>query len=509
MRLILFAIALLLINGSAFAAEFSCKKNFPNLKNTPRTELTVKEAKAEIDCIVDLLRNVHPNFNAHITRKAFQKIARGLKKRIKEPQKIEDLFTKYTSLVSAVCDEHTIVQYPDRMHKTFDSSEWGFPSRLYIATDNLYAKMNNTYNLDARFTENVLKIHSINHVKADELGRYLKSQTAIDGCVKNRKYLLPTIHVQRSLTNLFNKPSKYLFHATTRNSSAEWFLVEPSSALDLFKQVNTPSGSAAFPVEHHGFKLKARTEEWRYYLNRRKKTGYLYVGGFTEISQNDIRKIMRQVIADKSEKLIVDLSDNPGGQLRKSMLMNSFLIPRAHKTADYVVAKRHTIYRPKDLVWETTRKKEIIRQLRQFKRAPRRGGLRKLHFRKESFGNPHFRGQLFVLISHNTGSAAAASTFVLKDNRPDTKLIGYKTHGGGRTGCFSPQSSYQLPYSHLRLHVPRSCWRRTGKLAKRYAHSIIPDILVQPDPDYIDEYGKSLMAFALNYVANPDKTRAR
>jgi len=500
MRFILCLVAIL-VSGPATATEFKCKKTYPNLKSKPPSTLTAKEITQEIDCIVDILRNVHPNFYTYTKKKKFESLARDLKKRISPSEQLEYIHSRYIGLLSNVCDEHTIIKLPQN-NNTWILTFKGFPIPVYIANDILYGKFPIKKNGESTGEYEISVIKSINGITDKKIRQFIISQTSVDGCAENRDILIPDPWMHRYLTRFFRNPFQYEIHALSKDNKFKRYLVNRSGTYDIYNQYSTPVGTLSFPIGTSGFKLNSSSQDWSYFVNETTDTGYLYVGSFTDIEDTRIKKIMRNIISDNKAKLIVDLSNNPGGRVSKSMLMNSFLIPRAHRPADFVVAKRYSIYRPKDLVWDTDNNKEIKQQLRQFKRVKRRGGVRKLRFRKKSFGNPHYRGELYVLVSHRTGSAAVASTFVLKRHRPDMTLIGSKTHGGGKWGCFSPLSWYKLPYSHMRLYVPQTCLLREGKLANRYSRSIIPDVLVQPEALKIDEYGKTLMRFTLDYVEN-------
>jgi len=498
MRFILF-VAVILISGAGTAAEFKCKNKYPNLKSRPPLNLTAEEIKLEIDCIVDILKNVHPNLNVYIKQKTFESLAHNLKKRISPVERLESLHSRYLGLLSEICDEHTIIRLPE-IEENWQYAFRGFPVSVYIADDVLYGKFPKQPQNDTGDRFEILVIKSINGITDKKIRQYMISQISVDGCSRNRDILIPDAWMHRYLSRFFKYSTSYDIHTLTKDGNFRKYDLSPAKSRTIFDLYTDPVGTLSFPIEKRGFSLVSEFQDWRYYVNEPNNTGYLYVGDFTNIDETQIKKIMRRIISDNKSKLIVDLSNNPGGRVSKSMLMNSFLIPRPHRPADYVIAKRYNIYRSKDLVWDTDDTKDIKQQLRQFKRAKRRGGLRRLQFRKKNFGNPHYRGKLFVLVSHRTGSAAVASTFVLKRHRPDMTLIGSKTHGGGKWGCFSPLSWYKLPYSHMRLYVPQTCLGREGKLADRYSRSIIPDVVVRPEALKIDEYGKTLMRFTLDYV---------
>jgi len=505
MRILVFLVAML-ISVPATATQFKCKKKYPNLKPKPPIILTAEEIKLEIDCIVDILRNVHPNFYTYTKKKTFDALAHDLKKRISPKERLENVHSRYNALLSKVCDEHTIIRLPES-EENWLSAFAGFPVPVYIADDVLYGKFPAKTGSTAENEFEIAVIKSINGVTEKNVRQYMISQISVDGCSENRDLLIPDPWMHRYLTRFFRNPSIYDFHTLTKDGNFRKYVIGEKKPYEIFSMYSNPAGTLSFPILKNGFRLVTKFQDWKYYVNETTNTGYLYIGGFSEIDESNIKQIMRKIISDNKAKLIVDLSNNPGGRVTKSMLMNSFLIPRPHRPADYVVAKRYSIYRPKDLVWDTENNKEIKQQLRQFSQVKRRGGVRKLRFRKKNFGNPHYRGKLYVLVSHRTGSAAVASTFVLKRHRPDMILIGSKTHGGGKWGCFSPLSWYKLPYSHMRLYVPQTCLLREGELANRYSRSIIPDIVVRPEALKIDEYGKTLMRFTLDYVENGRASR--
>lgn len=499
MRVLIFLLAGLMF-GSATAAEFKC--NASPFETSAKSDhlLSVDEMRSEIDCMVDILRNVHPHLSVHTKPKTFQRLARAVKNQISAPETIENAHSRYLKLISAVCDEHTIIRLAPEVEQNWPFGNNGFGVRLFVVGGTLYGQLPvGRTEHKSKGEKTILEIQSIDGVTATEIRDFIISQTIMDACATNRDLLLPHAMMQRFLTRFFGAKPAYRVSAKSNTGEVHNYLIPGTSVYETFDQFAKRPGTSSYPLYRDGFHLRKSVGGWRYLVHEADGIGYLFTEDFAKIGEAQIELIMGFIIDDNPDKLIVDLSSNPGGMLRKSMLMNSFLIPRAHRPADFVVAKRHSFYRPGDLKWEAD-SKALRDHLRQFRRVKRRGGLKKLRFRTESFGNPSYRGQLYVLVSHRTGSSAVSSAFVLKRFRKGTTIMGSQTHGGGKYGCMSAQSYYELPYSKMRFYVPRTCHSRQGKLANRHAKAIIPDVSIVPQIGRLDEFGKALMLFALDYV---------
>lgn len=482
----------------AGAADFKCPAKPFGASDGAVGDLSAAQIRQEIDCIVDILRNVHPNLYTYTPKKTLEALARELKSAPPAGRSAADIQLHYTKLISAVCDEHTAIRLPGTDDPFGAIPQSGFGVPLFVVGDDLLAAL-------PRETEErtngpglpILKIRSINGRSAIEIRDFLRSQTVVDACATTRHLGLPGLGSQILLTRYFAPETAYeIIAEDERGRTHRYTMGREAIPIIALRLAAIEWGTRSFPFETRGFREVLALGGWRYLYNEAADLGYLHAGHFTEISEGDIRRIMRRILAENPGRLIVDLSNNHGGRLSTSMLMNSFLISRAHRPADFFISKRYTVYRPKDMVWDRDEKAERS-LLRQFKRAPRRRGLRKLRFRTESFGNPHYRGRLFVLVSHATGSAAVASAYVLKKYRRDTTVLGTRTHGGGRWGCISPSGHYVLPHSRLRLYVPNACHERTGELAKRFETAIVPDVIFEPEIRRLMDFGSDLMGFAI------------
>ncbi|MCP4185104.1 MAG: hypothetical protein GY761_17635 [Hyphomicrobiales bacterium] len=217
------------------------------------------------------------------------------------------------------------------------------------------------------------------------------------------------------------------------------------------------------------------------FSNPDKTIYYIYSSSFRggKLQMKRTNKLLRELIRDKPKHVILDLTDNPGGQLNVASHLLSYFLSKSHRIASYVRMRNPISKMPPEFNFiSKERQKNFVKKARNHRRVKKVKGQHKLRVIKRSFGNPDYNGNLVVLIGPQTHSAATAVASVLNRKR-NAKLIGYVNVGSTRTSCFAPSGSYHLPNTKVSVSIPETCFDRP-KNSKQNDDLLIPDIEVSP-----------------------------
>ncbi len=175
-------------------------------------------------------------------------------------------------------------------------------------------------------------------------------------------------------------------------------------------------------------------------------------------------ELNRQDVKD----LVIDLRENTGGQIGNASLLLAYLLNRKHHFPRYIHVTGEKISRKAKLFvpgrsksqMDTLRKDSNRLQLRyrnyptRYEISPRGTAV---ETQSVSWGKRHFKGQLHVLISGQTYSAASLFVGELRKNRPSAIFYGQRTGGLDNRGCMRNPVDFVLPNSGLLLSVPVMC----------------------------------------------------
>lgn len=166
--------------------------------------------------------------------------------------------------------------------------------------------------------------------------------------------------------------------------------------------------------------------------------------------------------------LVIDLRENTGGQIGNASLLLAYLLDRSHHFPRYIHVTGERIGRKTPLFLpghskgqlDNLRKDSNRLQLRyrnyptRYDIAPRGTAV---ETQSVTWGKHHFQGQLHILISGKTYSAASLFVGELRKNRPSAVFYGQRTGGLDNRGCMRNPVDFVLPNSKLLLSVPVMC----------------------------------------------------
>jgi C-terminal processing protease CtpA/Prc len=208
---------------------------------------------------------------------------------------------------------------------------------------------------------------------------------------------------------------------------------------------------------------------------------YIYSYSFSgnKGQKEKTNRLLRELIKSKPKHVILDLTDNPGGRLNLASHLLSYFLNTSHAPASTVRMRSRKADRIAGFNYHSEKdRKSHKKSIRPFRSARKKRGQYTLGFRKGAFGNPDYKGNLTVLISPRTHSAATVVASVLKRKR-QAKLIGYTNAGSTRTSCFAANGYYQLPNTKITVLIPDTCYDRR-KNSRQNDAKLQPYIIIDP-----------------------------
>lgn len=464
--------------------------------------VTADQARDELDLAYQALTRTHPGVYRHRRPAELKRIYGAVRDRITDATSIAAHYLNLAELIGAVCDAHTSVRYFATDLMPYDGpSDPVFGEKLITIGGEIY--------LARQLPGDAVRgrIERIADQNASEIATLLKSHVPVDGCWDNHEVVATSHESSQLITAQVGSMGNYTLRTVEPGTGKR---VDEQTPNAFFFEIQSPVLQLADSFDkisgflEADFKAEATRDGMIWLHHAGRDISYVTIADFAEPRSDAIDTIMRAIIKRNPGRLIVDLQGNPGGSLGTKMRFASYLLPRSHRPADRVHMRSLKVHAPKHFVWREGGEDQFRRDVRTLRQARRRNGLRTLRVANKSFGHPHYRGPVTVLINHETFSAAAGLAYILKQHR-DVTLIGVKTGGSPSHYCARALGYYVLPHSKIRLLIPSVCWSREGRLAKRYLYGVTPDIPVAITPDNRFGHTRLVMDAALRHL-DPDGT---
>ncbi len=465
---------------------------------------TQKQVAKDIEYLVKTLKRRHPNLYAHKSPKEFKAIVKDVKSTLIGTYDYYDLLPVFQTILAAVCDEHTSVffKFPFFNGKTIRFQDVLndpiLKEELYrsrFMAESLILTPDSIFMDSPALSFNRRTMIAIGNFGTTEIQNRIRSITSADGCADNNVLLtsmLPLAHLitMSSLLEIEDAPiAKFKF----QNDSAEKsYKISTRSFHNIVTKSNTSYAAAnraltlqefGFEVsptvfadikgsENHGIVVKSNPEKTVYYVFSNS-----FLGGKKQKKRTN--RLLRELIAAKPKNVILDLTENPGGNLNTAAHFLSYFLPRSHRGASFLRMRSTTSKMPRGFKYLSKARQVSNQKYRkQFRRAKKRNGQYKLRVRKSSFGNPDYKGNISVLVSPGTHSAATMVASVLKRKR-SAKLFGYLNAGSVKTSCFAADGIHTLPNTNIKVTIPDTCFDRT-KIAGQNGNILNLDVVTNP-----------------------------
>ncbi|MEM1045316.1 MAG: S41 family peptidase [Pseudomonadota bacterium] len=451
-------------------------------KNNLDRDQVLRDAKTT----EDLLKKYHPNLYAHRTARQIATIWSDARAQVPDNPTFLDAATLSQKILAAACDGHTQIRLNDTWIHGNGRIPGLFPTGLVIVDGKLYLD-------DVVFNLRLREVVGINDRSSEQIIQFLRSVVAADGC-QNSDVLFSTqvinqAKIQILLTNFLGAGSEFRVKFRETGTDAVQTSREHTISLSEFRRRSKERSLYGRFAALNSIGFDTKNWDWEFAgsmarqalvrSNKDQSIYYIYLPTFSGgKSQNQyIKEQMLALIEANPEHVIIDLTDNPGGEYFNAQFFSSFFLRRAHRTG---TTMRSRIWRPlsdDNYTWrDPKRRGQFAAHIGQFIHGKKQGGQFRLQERFRSFGNPSYTGALTVLVSPNTFSAATTVATILKQ-QAGARIVGSIGDASMVTHCSGAPGWHVLPNSRVGLSIPLDCGDRDPG-ATRAGNLLDPDVPV-------------------------------
>lgn len=442
------------------------------------------ELKEDVIILKKVLEANHPSLYWYTPKDSidyyFDKVINSIKDSLTEVQ----FHNKVSRAVSKIRCGHTAVRFSKKYNKQF-AQHWYPVFPLYLKTwkDSLVVVLND-FSKDPVFTRGTI-ITSINGISNKTILDSIFQFICADGYSGNYKSQVVSGSFPIWYKTIFGLDSSY--HITYINPAGE----EKTATIKNFTpQIDTAKkkGPASetkqtHRLTHHRLRQIRLQGKRAMYIDTSINSAYIRLATF---SGNRLRKFFRQsfrkIHQEQIKNVVIDLRENGGGNIDKSILLTKYLKDSSFKLADTVAA--------------ISRKFKYRRYIRQWwlywfpmhfaARKMSDGRIHDHRFETHYFRPKlqyHFDGHLYLIQGGYTFSAASMFTASMKGQKNVT-IVGEESGGGyyGNSAMHLPE--IKLPYSKIRVVLPM--YRLVmNHNRKKDGRGVIPDIQLEPSSEAI------------------------
>ena len=441
------------------------------------------ELRADITEAYELLKDRHPNLNAHTSSRDFDVLYRRLLDEAEEANTPLEAYGALTELIGAVCDEHTIILMDKRVtHSRPQGWPW-FDYPLIVDNGKLYMQPTGY-----RIKPEVL---SIGGLKGPEIAAALAARYPSDGCLKDGTlFVNGYLPISGNIViGMIGEKGPYVVKSISPGSpKARTRLISGYDRIE-FSEDSRQASRMQFSNVRNGMqslgfqRLNLGPEQNRagldYWYSHYYDMAYIGLNSFKvpDEAAKGIDLVMRDIINRKPEALIIDLVDNSGGATKTAQTLMAYLLPRAHRLHERAYVKNISKTRPSNFrYFDEDAAKLHDQNVRFFKRRKPKRGIRSAPVARKSFGKPDYKGQIYVLVSPTSRSNSIRVASNLKRLR-DATIVGGVTATDTVTYCPRADGEFTLEHTKFRLHIPELCFGSPGNRFNEEA-TLVPDIPV-------------------------------
>jgi C-terminal processing protease CtpA/Prc len=442
------------------------------------------------------LERTHPMLYIHHTPEAMKAKMDSLAATMDKPLPFIDFFKKISYLIAEVGCEHTTCGYGEGFETLMRSTVF-FPYQLYFTSNKVTILVNMTLDKDIQPGDELL---FINNHPIDSIRKVLHQYIPVDGHIITSKDQQLSSMAFNLWYNLYVEQPKE-FTITVRTKKGK-LINRKVAAVDLQKlQENAVKNPVNKPVLELGEKFKDwRKEALHLELLPDQKAAVLSVLSFaTDMNKfrNSIDSFFHVIADNKIEKLIINLTNNGGGEVELAAdLLNYFITaPTSIVEYSYLLTDKDEDLKLASLPDEIRNSKydyiEPMKDGRSLAKLSKYAGeLKLLQPRADRFA-----GKVYVFVNGGTSSAASTFAAVMKSLGLAT-IVGVETAGCYAGGGTVIGLDLKLPNSKITTH--------TGLIYQRFrtnggipGRGVIPDVPYEISFDELFDTDKPWRQFIL------------
>jgi hypothetical protein len=421
------------------------------------------------------LEAAHPGLYKHHTREAMQYKMDSLAATLAKPLPFLEFYKKIAYLIAEVRCEHTYCGYGPGYDKLVQSAAF-FPIQLYFSDNKTHVLVNGTTDTTVHPGDELV---SINQYPVDSIRQVLYQYIPADGYMTGSK--------DAELSSMAFSIRYYLFVEQAKEfqiglRTKQGGLISKTCKAVTLKDINKQA--LANPVNKPILQLDARLREWRkeplhLELMPEKNAAVLTVQSFSvdkDRFRSRIDSFFTLLSKNKVQKLIIDLSDNGGGDVELAAdLLNYFIKERTSVVEySYLITDADSILKLSDIPASVLKSKynyiEPLKDGRAYaKLSELAGELKPLQPRVDRFA-----GKVYLFVNGGTSSAASTFSAVMKSLGLAT-VVGQETAGGYEGGGTTNGLDLTLPNSRITAHLS-IVWQRFRTQGGDRDRGVVPDI---------------------------------
>ena len=442
------------------------------------------------------LERTQPMLYIHHTPEAMKKKMDSLAATMDQPLPFIEFFKKISYLIAEVGCEHTSCNYGEGFETLMRSTVF-FPYQLYFTSSKANILVNMTLDKDIHPGDELL---AINDHPIDSIRKVLYQYIPVDGHIITSKDQQLSSMAFNIWYNLYiEQPTEFKITVRTKEGK---LLTNTVKSVDLQKlQQNAVKNPVNKPVMALGEKFKSwRKDPLHLELLPEQKAAVLSVLSFsTDMTRfrSKIDSFFRVIADNKTEKLIINLTNNGGGEVELAAdLLNYFITaPTSIVEYSYLLTDKDEDLKLASIPDEIRKSKyDYIEPLKDGKSLAKlskyAGELKLLQPRADRFA-----GKVYLFVNGGTSSAASTFAAVMKGLGLAT-VIGVETAGCYAGGGTVIGIDLKLPNSKITTH--------TGLIYQRFRTSggipgrgVIPDVPYEISFDELFDTGKPWRNFIL------------
>ena len=382
---------------------------------------------------------------------------------------------KIATAVNTIKCGHTAVRFSKQFVQLAEKYKYPqFPLSIKVWQDSMVIL--GRYNLEDSMLRRGTIITSINKQSVKEIINNITQYIHTDGNSLNFKYQILSNNFPAWYKNIYGLDSIFTIGYLDSNQQEKFTSIK----------VYHPKKDTSNTKEKEVLKKSSRAEKL---LRIRSMTidtsAQLAYMRLTSFSKGRLRKFFRQSFKTLEQNnisnLVIDLRENGGGSVEKSVLLSKYLSDHNFKIGDTIAAKTRKLEHKQHIkswlgYWlmmqlGTKKMDDGMYHNRTYEK----------HFFKPK-SNKHFDGKIYIIQGGYTFSAATMFISSLYHQKNVT-TVGEETGGGfyGNSAMLLPQII--LPNTKLNVRLP--LFKLVMDKDRPKGRGIIPDILINPSSDAI------------------------